>query len=192
MRTKIFVINGAPTSGKSTFVSFCGEWCDWHDKVLYERSMADPAYDIFWYFDIDVSIKDTRFRNCAAELIDTLTKYYDVPFQTIKREINLYSNYEEDAPDFLFIHCRKPENIKRFVDEFGAKTIYIDNLKAKKKIYDRIYDDSNPVNEADFLACQEDLISKYDYYILNDCSFEEFNKRAHEFMDYVTEEEDNE
>jgi hypothetical protein len=63
-------------------------------------------------------------------LKDLLTKWNDVPFKKVKHEAERY-NSEAMAYDFstdevlVFVHCREPEEIAKFVREMNAITLLI-------------------------------------------------------------------
>lgn len=64
-----------------------------------------------------------------SELKQLLTKWQDLPYRKTATEIvdcraiaNRYSTADESV---IFIHCREPEEIERFVKEYDAETLYI-------------------------------------------------------------------
>lgn len=63
-----------------------------------------------------------------SDLKDLLTEWNDVPYQQIRSEIaKIYLIAEQYGLDHnkfvIFIHCREPEEIQRFVDEYQAITV---------------------------------------------------------------------
>jgi len=62
--------------------------------------------------------EDRRF---LSDLKDALTRWKDVPYQEMKEKIKSCS---EDY-DLIFIDCREPEEIKRFVEDFNALTMIV-------------------------------------------------------------------
>ena len=66
--------------------------------------------------------KTPENRRFLSDLKDTLTRWRDVPYQRIKNSID---TYKESSTDLLFIDCREPEEIARFVNDYGALTILV-------------------------------------------------------------------
>lgn len=63
-----------------------------------------------------------------SDLKDLLTEWNDVPYQQIRSEIaKIYLIAEQYGLDHnkfvIFIHCREPEEIQRFVNEYKAITV---------------------------------------------------------------------
>lgn len=123
---KIFVINGFPQSGKSTFVKFCtdelGAWG-------YEVSTVDFVKRLATICGWD-GTKTPENRKFLSDLKDLLTNWNNVPYNEILREKRVFEysfNQYDISTDncFFFIHCREPEEIQKFVDGIGAKTILI-------------------------------------------------------------------
>ena len=65
--------------------------------------------------------EDRRF---LSDLKDALTRWKDIPYQNMKERIEGYRNAETPC-DLLFIDCREPEEIKRFVEDFNALTMIV-------------------------------------------------------------------
>lgn len=84
-------------------------------------------------------------------------------FNSIKEAINIFKNSKDEI---MFIHIREPEEIKRAVEVFGAKTLLI-----KRDDYDNITTNSSDANVENY---------KYDYIIYNK-SLEQLEKDAKEF-----------
>ena len=65
--------------------------------------------------------EDRRF---LSDLKDALTRWNDAPYQYIKGKIEEYRDAEHPY-DLMFIDCREPEEIKRFVEDFNALTMIV-------------------------------------------------------------------
>lgn len=66
--------------------------------------------------------KSKKNRKFLSDLKDLLTEWQDVPYQEIKRQIKIL---EEEKTDLIFIDCREPEEIKRFVEDYNAMTLLV-------------------------------------------------------------------
>ena len=123
---QILIINGMPRSGKSTFVNFClDELGCWGKEVSTVDFVKELAKECGW----DGS-KTPKNRKFLSDLKDLLTEWDDVPYKKVMREKKLwefsFTQFNISTDDcFLFIHCREPEEIQKFVDRVGAKTVLI-------------------------------------------------------------------
>ena len=123
---KIVIINGAPRSGKDTFVGFClDELKEYGHAFSTVDFVKDIARECGW--NGEKTPKDRKF---LSDLKDLLAEWNDVPYQMIRREIAkirlLAEQYNIDHDKFvIFIHCREPKEIQRFVKEYDATTVII-------------------------------------------------------------------
>lgn len=75
-----------------------------------------------------------------------LTEWDDIPYRRTKLEIEefqdkmnkLGSKYAENS--VMFIHCREPEEIDRFVKDFNAETLLIRRELAEEKNWENASD----------------------------------------------------
>ena len=154
---KIYILNGAGTSGKGTFVEFVGKYIP-----TYKYSIVDlpkeAAKVLGW--DGGKTEKDRRF---LSDIMDLSTDYNDSPFRDVLSVVTDFkNNLIED--EVLFIDMRDPRDIDRAVKTFGAKTILIDNPNVEK-----IESNHADANVKDY---------EYDYIIENDGSLEQLDKAA--------------
>lgn len=166
---KIFVINGLPMSGKDTFVSLCQKhlcWCKNISTVDFVKEVAK-----FCGWDGEKTPKNRAF---LSDLKDLLTQWNDVPFEKIKEEIRRYAtqaqchHFSEDDV-IVFIHCREPQEIQRFVEELGAETLLVRRAAVEN---------NHQSNHAD-----SDVFNyQYDYTITNDGTIEELEDAAIDFL----------
>jgi hypothetical protein len=66
--------------------------------------------------------KGTNDRRFLSDLKDTLTRWKDIPYKKICESIDIA---EREGFDAMFIDCREPEEIKRFVEDFNAITVFV-------------------------------------------------------------------
>ena len=122
---RYYVVNGAPTTGKDTFCSFCQDILT--NKKLgrgFVISSVDFVKEVarFCGWKGDKTPKNRKF---LSDLKDLLSDWDNIPnkkiFETIKSLTEQYP-YENL---FFFIMIREPENIKQIVNGYGAKAVLI-------------------------------------------------------------------
>lgn len=168
---KIVVINGVGGSGKDTFVFTVD---DLLKKIINPSLFANDSVSIVknistidcvkhaamrlgWKY----SDKDDRSRKFLSEIKKLSCAYNDMPYQDCRQKIYL-GNYK-----ICFVHCREPEEIQRFKDEFKATTLLITRHSVD------IPDNSSDRNVFNY---------EYDMYINNDGSFADLKKEAIKFI----------
>lgn len=119
---KVVVVNGRGASGKTTFETMV-------QKIAEARSLKveiistinyvkEVAKSIGW--DGSKTPADRRF---LSDLKDTLTRWKDLPYKMVCEEINYFDG--EGMTDIVFVDCREPEEIARFVEDFQALTVLV-------------------------------------------------------------------
>lgn len=166
---KIYILNGKAGSGKTTFFKLIKEKCR---NYVYNYSTVDlvkkVAYGCGWN-----GSKTPENRKFLSDLKDLLIEWDDVPYKDclkeIKRITSLADIYDMEHDDWaIFIDCREPKEIQKFVDRLGAKTIFID----------RKIEDYNASNHAD--ANVENF--EYDIVINNNGTLEDLAAVAMNFI----------
>lgn len=127
---KVCVINGNGGCGKDTFIKLCEDISK--DLKIINCSTVDPiknaAKELGWQGE-----KTEEARKFLSDLKDLSTKYNNLPFEYVKNTILLCKElYKNNF--IIFIHCREPEEIQKFVDNFSATTVLIDASRRVKKI----------------------------------------------------------
>lgn len=123
---KVIVINGKPTSGKSTFIKLCKEL---HHST-YELSMVDwvkriASIDFGWN-----EVKDEKGRRLLADIKETACRYNkNIIYDDIDNNLRYYANnsYLSNEEPILFINARNPEDIKYLIKKYNAISLFIDN-----------------------------------------------------------------
>ena len=166
---KIYILNGKAGSGKTTFFKLIEEKCR---NYVYNYSTVDLVKKVAYGCGWDGS-KTPENRKFLSDLKDLLTEWDDVPYKDclkeIKRITSLADIYDIEHDDWaIFIDCREPKEIQKFVDRLGAKTIFID----------RKIEDYNASNHAD--ANVENF--KYDIVINNNGTLEDLAAVAMNFI----------
>lgn len=129
----VIIVNGAPRSGKDTFVNFCLKELKGFGKSV---STVDFVKEIAAKCGWD-GTKTLKNREFLSNLKDLLTEWGDVPYKKIEEEINSFDfsleQYDIDKDKgFVFVMCREPQEIQKFVDRLGAKTVCVRREEAEK------------------------------------------------------------
>ena len=116
-------------------------------------------------------------RKFLSDLKDLLTEWNDVPYQSIRRDIaKIYLIAEQYGLDHnkfvIFIHCREPEEIQRFVKDYGATTILLRRPDVEGNIQSN-HADTNVFNY------------NYDFEIQNNKGLDELRDAAKTFLKYL-------
>jgi len=158
----LFIINGVGTSGKDTFVEYVNK----HSKrsVFNIRSSDHVKHLASEYLGWDGK-KDDRGRRFLAELMTSMKNYNDGIF---KHWCEVIDQVEEDS-FVVFLHVRESDEIKKYVDRYGCKTILIKREGVEV-----------PDNDAD----RDVYNTKYDITINNDGSKKELEEKAFYFAKY--------
>ena len=167
---KIIVINGRPRSGKDTFVNFCRDHMHWCLNVSTVDFVKVIAAKCGWD-----GTKTAENRKFLSDLKDLLTKWGDVPFKKVCREIELFKaemeahNFDPDTEGVVFIHCREPKEIERLCEELGAQSLLILRAAVENTVQS---------NHAD----AEVYNYNYDYTISNDNTLQDLEDAAVNFL----------
>lgn len=156
---RIIVINGTGGCGKDTFVSYVTKY-----SKVYNFSSIDKVKEVATIIGWDGQ-KTEKDRKFLSDLKKITTEYNDMAFNSIKEAINNFNNSDDEI---MFIHIREPKEIKRVVDNFGAKTLLI-----KRCGYNNI---TSNVSDADVENYN------YDYIIYND-TLENLENSAKKFAE---------
>lgn len=120
-KIKIVIVNGTMRAGKTTFETMVKEIAASQGHSVKILSTIDYVKEIAKMIGWDGK-KDKESRRFLSDLKDTLTRWKDLPYQEIKKEIE----YQEiNKTDLIFIDCREPEEIQRFVDDYQALTLIV-------------------------------------------------------------------
>lgn len=157
----IVVINGTGGCGKDTFIKLISKY-----KRVYNFSSIDKVKEIARIIGWD-GTKDEKSRKFLSDLKNLTKEYNDMPYNCTKEAIEEFKNSD---CEIMFIHIRETEEIKRIVDTFGAKTLFI-----KRENLNEITSNSSDGRVSKY---------KYDYSILN-TTLEEYEKKACEFINWL-------
>ena len=148
MDKPIFIINGSGGVGKDTFVELVSIdlndiFKQFHTVVNFSSidRVKEIAKEIGWDGE-----KTEKSRKFLSDLKVLTNEFCDMPFRSMESKVDEFNKNEESK--CLFLHIREPEEIRRAVKEFGAKTILIvrDSVKhitsntADKNVFNYEYD----------------------------------------------------
>lgn len=129
----VYIINGAPGSGKSTFcekvIDIVGK--NWGFELSTVDLVKEVATDLGW--NGEKTLKNRKF---LSDLKDLLTEWDDIPFKDTVRKVQLIKDeFERYDLDFneaaIFINCREPEEIQRLCMELDATSILVSREAAE-------------------------------------------------------------
>lgn len=167
---RIIVINGMPQAGKDEFVKMCQKHCYWCFNISTVDFVKEVAATCGWD-----GTKTPNNRKFLSDLKDLLTQWNDVPYKKIEREIQLIEarmkshDFDPDKDGIIFIHCREPQEIHRFVTKMGAGTLLIRRPEIES-------------NEQSNHADAQVFDYPYDCVIRNDGTLQELEGKAYLFL----------
>lgn len=167
MTKQIFIINGSGGVGKDTFVSFVSELIPTLNFSSVDK-VKEVAKIIGW--NGGKTEKDRKF---LSDLKLLCTDYNDMPFNSMADKVVEFMNSNFN---FLFLHIREPQEIKRVKSVFHAKTILV-----KRSSIGHITS-----NMADKNVFNYD----YDFVICNDGTLDELKNKAANFVVAVNNREE--
>ena len=171
---EIVVINGCPRqrSGKDLFVQYAQDILG-KGRVL-NISTVDFVKEIATKCGWD-GTKTPENRKFLSDLKDLLTEWNDVLFKKVEEGIRhfraeAYCEYSyDDSELWVFIHCREPREIQKFVDKMNARTLLIRRAAVEQN------HQSNH-SDADVLNYQ------YDDVIRNDSTLEDYYEQVRQYV----------
>ena len=123
----IYIVNGAPGCGKTTFENLCQELVKYRAVDIY--STIDFVKDVAKYCGWNGE-KTPENRKFLSDLKRLLTEWDNVPYKDTVRfvEHSIQSFRDHDYRDneyAIFLDCREPEEITKLKVALSAKTILI-------------------------------------------------------------------
>jgi len=164
----VIVLNGCPRSGKDEFAKIASE--------IYKTrniSSIDNVKEFALHMGWDGN-KSKLGREMLSELKAFYIKYFDGPFNDIKKEIQ---RSIIDNIDILFVHIREPEEIDKLVKYCEEINISIYTIIIQRPEYIHLCEDSKSDKKV--------YDHKYDYMIINNGSIEEYREKVKKFIKYI-------
>lgn len=120
---QVFIINGSGGVGKDLFVNMVKTSVSkFSPYIVWNYSSIDKVKDIATQIGWDGG-KTEKDRKFLSDLKVLTTEYNDMPFNDLKRIVNLFKEKQDVV--LLFLHIREPNEIERAKNEFNAHTILI-------------------------------------------------------------------
>lgn len=170
----VIIVNGSGRSGKDKFVEF---FIDQYKYKAFNWSTIDRVKDIAKKNFRWNGKKTERARKFLAEMKRIWAEYNNGPFLDTKNKIdNHYKKLNKKNKEnvIYFVHCREPEEIKKFKDVYRNSCITI-LLKRDDRVV--------PNNHADMGVNNYD----YDKIINNNGNEVDLRMEATKFIDYIRE-----
>ena len=127
---KVYIVNGMPGSGKTTFEDCCANHI--HPKGCHILSTIDCVKEIAKTCGWD-GRKDDKSRKFLSDLKDLLTNYNNLPFKVISKKVGDIAR--DDPESAVFIDCREPNEIDKLRETFNAKTILIRRESVENEVW---------------------------------------------------------
>ena len=176
----VFIINGAPRSGKDTFINILtGENLG---KVIRYSSIdwiKQQALNLGWD-----GIKDAKGRQFLSDLKNACTNYADIPFKKItERILSSCNRYSQEAGTVYFCTCvREPEEISKIVRWCNENKIPCHPILVRRKVAEQKALDKGFISSGDV----QFINYPYPWVIYNDGSLEDFTKEIKQLMEKVS------
>ncbi len=160
MNKQIFVINGSGGVGKDTFVEMVGRFAPVMNYSAIDK-VKELARQIGWKGG-----KSERDRKFLSDLKRLTIDYCDMPFRDLSEKVQAFR--ADGEHEFLFLHVREPEEIRKCVDAFGARTVLVTRDSVKP-----IVSNDSDSRVADY---------SYHYVIRNDGTLYDLKKTAERWV----------
>ena len=154
MQKTVIVINGAGGVGKDTICSIVAQ--KYRVKTV---SSIDPIKSIAVSGGWSQTDKTLAGRKLLADLKMAFIEYNDLPNKYV---ISEYQKFLTDENDFLFVHIREPEEIRKFVQHVttNCKTLLIRSQRVDGEHFGNKADDCVNDYPYDFIYSNEKDISE--------------------------------
>ncbi len=168
MNKQIFILNGTAGAGKDTFAGLLNEYIP--TKHISSITPIKQASKVFgWSGE-----KTPEYRNFLCEFKKFLNKQGEFIWNYLDKSVEAFMSNKENL--VLLIYIREPEEIKRDVNRYKAKTIFISNSRAPSSAAQTNY------NESDL------NVGRYSYYytIKNDGTVNDFRANIKAFAEHIS------
>lgn len=169
---KVVIINGAPGAGKDSFVTMCKDILG--EKLVCNVSTVDFVKEVATFCGWG-GLKTPESRKFLSDLKRVLTEWGNVPFYKTLHTIEDFADSLRDdgmyGKGVVFIHCREPEQIDQFVEEFDYSAVTLLVRRDAAESVEQINDSDNSV-----------LNYSYDYTVYNNHSLSALRAQAEVFL----------
>lgn len=181
----VIVINGAPQSGKDTFVQMFKKL---NDAPVGNINAADKVKSVMRRIGWDGRTKDEETRNMMALMQDYAIKHGDIPTTDMIIKVNNFYIEESAHKDHtaIFVHIRKKSEIDKFIRCLRVDwdiSHYVGKLKIIKLLIRRdgvdVACNSHDAEAAKANDCD------YDVVINNNSTLDDLQKHVVRFIDDI-------
>jgi dephospho-CoA kinase len=160
---EVIIINGYNGSGKDEFVNmFPNKRVINYSTIDYYKIVLENKFG--WDGE-----KNEKSREALSRLKEFDRWFRDGPFVDTCKFIEIF---KKANADFIFIHSREPEEIKRLKKRYNAITLLIDRTSVK------------PANNKSDMSVK---MMGYDYVVENNGTKDDLKHKAEIFYDWITE-----
>lgn len=163
-KLKIYIVNGYPGAGKTTFEENAINILKENNKEGFSISTIDDIKEIAMNIGWD-GRKNGAGRRLLSDLKQTLNRYNDFTMNQMKEKFSYIEWRNPDA--VVFVDSREPEEIRRFIKEFKAIAIYVNRQNP------RLLSNESDRNVEDFT---------YDYTIENTGTLKDLEFETEKFL----------
>lgn len=182
-RTKVVVINGAPQSGKDTFVDLATKYCDMDESAnVLNLSSVDIIKGALASFGWDGE-KTDEVRNIISAIKKIWISAQNGPTMFLMNNILKFHEEYVGEDNIVFCHIREPEEIGKLEDIMrGMNVVGIDFMtlliiRVKDAIdTDNLSDSDNPTKIMEY---------PYDEVIYNDSDLATYDDKVCKFIDKI-------
>lgn len=174
---KVFIVNGAPRTGKDTFIRFLTEITEArvcvYSSIDWAKETALSAFN--WN-----GVKDPRSRKLLSDIKDLGTEWADIPF---KRICDMLTKAADNGMEYFCTNIREPQEIQKLQDWCDSQGIFCKSVFIRR-LSAEISAAEEQKNSADVQCMNYD----YSYEIRNETDLASFQKETKAFIQKVNKE----
>lgn len=145
--SQVYIINGRPGIGKDSFVAEVKKSLVEINYSVHNISTINPILRLVEQIGFDTT--KTAANRKMFSLIKQAVDFRDYTFNETRNTIRNILIFPE-GNDIVFIHCREPKEIDKYVRAYNAKTILIMSPDIEKLNIDYGNDSDNNVNNYNY------------------------------------------
>jgi|GEM_PF-2977265 hypothetical protein len=178
---QFYVINGRPKIGKDTFVSIVKEHLTESNYLVHNISTMEPL--LKFIDDLGLNKEKTLKNRKMFSLLKEAVDIQGYTFSRTKEKICEICKENKNYNNIIFIHCREPKEIDKYVEFLHAKTILITSPEIEKLQIDYGNNSDNNVNNYnyDYIINNHKPIKIKNQQEINEI----YKKTVEDFINYV-------
>ena len=185
-RTKVVIINGAPRSGKDTFVQLATDYCNIDESAhILNISSVDPIKNALTGFGWSGE-KTHEIRDILSGIKKIWIVAQNGPTMFMMNNILQFHMTHVGEDNIVFCHIREPEEITKLVNAISGMDIMGIEIMTLFVIREPFNNDIDNNDSDDF-----DIISKYPYDVVihNDGDLAQYDEKVCTFIDNLLKED---